>query len=247
MGESWVIGAEPEVGILFEGPLADPRRSIDVTPLLGYLAVRAFEKEVERIEALQADILEKELFHRQLKRQRLEAAARERRAREEAVAAAQAAAHATAPTEDGIAGTSEASPEAVTGAGTEGQSGAQGIGSDGVAGADSEALTDLIAAEGGTAPQADARPGGLDAGLDAGVEPAAEAESTNDGDAAAAPPDLPLLPSISVEEVPVFDIRPTLPLISRPSERLPLAPAEPQAEPVPKYKLMPNGVILKVN
>ncbi len=128
-GEEKVTGAEPEVGLLFNGRLAAPARSIDVTPLVGFLTVRAFEKEVARIEALQAEILEKEFFQRQLKRQRMEAAAREREAQEAAAAAAEAAARAAeaaaeaaeaalhagerpadAPKDDGIAGTTETPP-----------------------------------------------------------------------------------------------------------------------------------------
>ncbi|HEX2255157.1 MAG TPA: AsmA-like C-terminal region-containing protein, partial [Afifellaceae bacterium] len=93
-GADRVTGAEPQVGLVFAGPIADPERAIDATPLVGYLTVRAFEKEVERIENLQADILEKELFLRQHRREREErgylrrqAEAAERRAREAAEAA----------------------------------------------------------------------------------------------------------------------------------------------------------------
>ncbi len=302
-GEDKVTGAEPEVGILFDGPIADPGRSIDVTPLLGYLTVRAFEKEVERIETLQAEILEKQFFQRQLKRQRLEALARARAAQEAAAAAAEAAARAAEaaekaaeqqaaePVQDGIAGTTGAQPEAAVPepdagppepaseiggqnigppkTGTQ-ETGTQQTGTEGVARSDSEALSDLIATEGPFAGEADARPGGLDAGLDAdvgpdaglgtglegppdgGLAPPSGAEGLDESDAAAAPPappepDLPWLPSISVDDVPVFDIRPSLPQVSRPSERIVPAPTEPQAEPAPKYRMLPNGVILRVN
>jgi hypothetical protein len=82
-GTEKVTGAEPEVGLVFAGPVAEPERTIDVTPLLGFLTVRAFEQEVERIEKLQADILEKEFFLRQQKRER-EGRARRKREAEQA-------------------------------------------------------------------------------------------------------------------------------------------------------------------
>ena len=81
-GSERVTGAQPEVGLAFAGPLAEPERSLDVTPLLGFLTVRAFEQEVERIESLQADILEKEFFLRQQKREREEEGRRRREAEE---------------------------------------------------------------------------------------------------------------------------------------------------------------------
>ncbi len=79
-----VSGATPQVGLTFRGPLAAPVRRIDVAPLTGYLTVRAFEQEVRRIEALQADIQEKQRLVRELRRFRQEAARREREAVEEA-------------------------------------------------------------------------------------------------------------------------------------------------------------------
>ncbi len=70
-----------EVGVVFSGPLDQPQRSIDVSPLLGYLTVRTFEQEVERLENLQAEILERQRLGRELIRQGQE---RVRREREEA-------------------------------------------------------------------------------------------------------------------------------------------------------------------
>jgi uncharacterized protein involved in outer membrane biogenesis len=81
-GPERVAGAEPEVGLVFAGPIAAPERAVDVTPLLGFLTVRAFEQEVERIENLQADILEKDFFLRQHRREREERAWRRRQAEE---------------------------------------------------------------------------------------------------------------------------------------------------------------------
>ncbi|MHA1189246.1 MAG: hypothetical protein ACTSSQ_02105, partial [Alphaproteobacteria bacterium] len=76
-GADRVTGAQHEVGLLFAGPLAAPSRYVDVGPLVGYLTVRAFEREVERIELLQADILEKEKAARDLRRIRRDAVRRE--------------------------------------------------------------------------------------------------------------------------------------------------------------------------
>lgn len=72
-----------EVGVVFAGPLAHPQRLIDVNPLLGYLTVRAFEQEVERLEALQAEILERQRLGRELIRQGQQRVRREREAAEE--------------------------------------------------------------------------------------------------------------------------------------------------------------------
>lgn len=79
-GENAVIGAEPQIDIIFEGPLEKPERAIDVSALTGFLTVRAFEVEVERIENLDADFMEKERFGRELR------ILRERRARRDAAA-----------------------------------------------------------------------------------------------------------------------------------------------------------------
>jgi hypothetical protein len=81
-GPERVTGAEPEVGLVFEGPITGPERSLDATPLVGFLTLRAFEQEVERIENLQADILEKEFFLRQHRRDREELARLRRQAEE---------------------------------------------------------------------------------------------------------------------------------------------------------------------
>ena len=59
-----VSGSTPEIGVLFEGALENPSRSLDLQPLLSYLTVRRFEQEVQRVEVLQADILEKQRLSR---------------------------------------------------------------------------------------------------------------------------------------------------------------------------------------
>ncbi|MEJ8574315.1 AsmA-like C-terminal region-containing protein [Microbaculum marinum] len=73
-------GRTREVGVVFAGPIEAPSRQIDVNPLLGFLTVRAFEQEVERLEELQATILERQRLGRELIRQGQERVRREREA-----------------------------------------------------------------------------------------------------------------------------------------------------------------------
>jgi uncharacterized protein involved in outer membrane biogenesis len=91
-----IEGRVREVGIIFAGPLAAPVRQIDVNPLLGYLTVRAFEQEVERLEALQAEIDARAWLGRELLRFGRESrrfqAEREERERQRAEAEAEEAA-----------------------------------------------------------------------------------------------------------------------------------------------------------
>ncbi|MTI45403.1 AsmA family protein [Roseibium hamelinense] len=95
-GEEAVTGAEPQVGLLFQGDASSPGRQVDIAPFTAYLTLRAFEKEVERVEKLQSEILENDKFLRELRRLKEE---RARRARE-AEAAAQAAEEAAGESED---------------------------------------------------------------------------------------------------------------------------------------------------
>jgi uncharacterized protein involved in outer membrane biogenesis len=76
-----VAGAAPQVAVAFAGPVDQPRRSVDVAPFTAYLTIRAFEREVRRVEALQEEIIERDRFARELRRLREE---RQRREREEA-------------------------------------------------------------------------------------------------------------------------------------------------------------------
>ena len=85
--EDAVTGAQPEVGLVFSGEMEAPMRKVDVSPFTGYLSIRAFEREVDRVERLQADILEKERMRRLLRLYREQA-----RHREEARLAAEKAA-----------------------------------------------------------------------------------------------------------------------------------------------------------
>nr|WP_255365493.1 AsmA family protein [Faunimonas pinastri] len=67
----------PEVVLNFDGPAAAPRRSIDVGPLVSFLNVRALSRQVDEIETLQADIVEKQRLDRLMKLERQQAAQRE--------------------------------------------------------------------------------------------------------------------------------------------------------------------------
>ncbi|WP_425070086.1 AsmA family protein [Roseibium sp.] len=83
-GEEAVTGAEPQVGLLFQGPVDGPVRRVDIAPFTAYLTLRAFEQEVERVEKLQAEILERDRLVRELKAQREAADRRVRLAAEAA-------------------------------------------------------------------------------------------------------------------------------------------------------------------
>jgi hypothetical protein len=87
--------ALPEIALRFDGPLAAPRRTLDVTPFTGYLTMRSVEREVKQVEALEAE------------RRRQEAA---RAAAEKAEAAREAAEKAAA--EKAAAAKAEADREA---------------------------------------------------------------------------------------------------------------------------------------
>lgn len=76
-----VAGASPQVAVAFAGPIDAPKRNVDVAPFTAYLTIRAFEREVRRVEALQEEIVERERFTRELRKLRED---RQRREREEA-------------------------------------------------------------------------------------------------------------------------------------------------------------------
>ena len=90
-GENAVTGADPQVGLVFSGPIEAPSRQIDIAPFTAFLTLRAFEQEVRRVEALQADILERERLMRELKRLRQIESRKEREAEEQRRAAEEAA------------------------------------------------------------------------------------------------------------------------------------------------------------
>lgn len=108
-GDEAMAGGEPEVALLFEGPIDAPRATLDVQPLASYLSLRKFERERRRVETMQANVLEKQRLRREaaLYRSRAEARAalaeamrrqaeEEARRRQEARQRAEAAARAEA-------------------------------------------------------------------------------------------------------------------------------------------------------
>ncbi|MDQ0518489.1 uncharacterized protein involved in outer membrane biogenesis [Kaistia geumhonensis] len=92
-GADEATGALPQVSIAYDGPLSAPERSLDVSPLQNFLQLRAAQREMQRIEKLQSEILEKEKLGRLLRAGRDEdrrKAEAEKRAAEAAAAAAEA-------------------------------------------------------------------------------------------------------------------------------------------------------------
>lgn len=79
-GDYPAVDPQTEATVSMKGPVAAPRLAFDVAALTGHLSVRQFEREVERIETLQADILERQrlsrelTLHRQLLQRRVEPA-----------------------------------------------------------------------------------------------------------------------------------------------------------------------------
>ncbi|MBB4122316.1 AsmA-like C-terminal region-containing protein [Martelella radicis] len=86
LGAASEEGASAGFTIGFNGSLSDPVRSLDLTEVNNFLALRAVERERARVERLQADILEKQRLRREatLFEFRAEQRALERRQREEA-------------------------------------------------------------------------------------------------------------------------------------------------------------------
>jgi uncharacterized protein involved in outer membrane biogenesis len=76
--------APPSIALRFDGPLQAPRRTLDVTPLTGYLTMRAVEREVKEVDALEAERRRQEAAQA--------AAAKAEAARRAAIAAQQEAA-----------------------------------------------------------------------------------------------------------------------------------------------------------
>lgn len=83
-------GLAPQVGLVFRGPFEAPERVVDVSPLVGYLQIRASERENERIQKLEAEIREKEKLDRMMRFFRDDAARRAEADKRAAAAAAKA-------------------------------------------------------------------------------------------------------------------------------------------------------------
>ncbi|MBN9469645.1 MAG: AsmA family protein [Bosea sp.] len=60
----------PQVGFAWRGPIAAPRREADVAALSNVVAARALAKEIERVEAFEADQRERAFFSRRLRAER---------------------------------------------------------------------------------------------------------------------------------------------------------------------------------
>ncbi|WP_146119462.1 AsmA family protein [Phyllobacterium phragmitis] len=97
-GADALVGAEPVVRFNAEGPYRDPSVTFDRQPLVQFLTQRALEREQDRVEAMQAALVEKQRLRREVtlyqaraeERQRAEEEAR-RKAEEEARARAEEA------------------------------------------------------------------------------------------------------------------------------------------------------------
>lgn len=85
-------GAPPQIAVTWRGPWRTPARSYDVSVLSNAVAQRALQREIERVDALEADIRERAMFNRRLRADRerreeeqraAEARLREARAQEE--------------------------------------------------------------------------------------------------------------------------------------------------------------------
>ena len=109
LGDEAEEGASAGFVLGFNGPFDAPVRSLDLTEMNNFLALRAVERERARVERLQADILEKQRLRREaslyryraeqrrLERERQEAEAeRLRREEEQRKAEAEAGAKGTA-------------------------------------------------------------------------------------------------------------------------------------------------------
>lgn len=64
-GEEVQAGADPAVSLAWQGPLAAPARTMDITALNSFLSLRRFEQERRRVEILQANIAEKQRLRRE--------------------------------------------------------------------------------------------------------------------------------------------------------------------------------------
>ncbi|WP_429944006.1 AsmA family protein [Agrobacterium vitis] len=65
-GQGTAGDAAPTVHLLLNGPLAAPKRQLDVREMASYLSLQAFERERRRVETLQAAVLEKQRLRREV-------------------------------------------------------------------------------------------------------------------------------------------------------------------------------------
>ncbi len=66
-GDEAVVGSEPVVGFVAEGPIGNVMRRFDTAPLAQFLTQRALEREQARVEKMQAELLEKQRLRREVR------------------------------------------------------------------------------------------------------------------------------------------------------------------------------------
>jgi hypothetical protein len=66
-GDEALVGSEPRIGFAIQGPPGATTRSLDTGPLGQFLTQRALEKEQQRVEAMQAALLEKQRLRREVR------------------------------------------------------------------------------------------------------------------------------------------------------------------------------------
>lgn len=66
-GEEALVGSDPTVNFSVDGPFAAAKRRFDSEPLAQFLTQRALEKEQQRVEAMQAALLEKQRLRREVR------------------------------------------------------------------------------------------------------------------------------------------------------------------------------------
>ena len=66
-GDEALVGSEPIVNFTAEGPIGAVKRQFDSEPLAQFLTQRALEKEQQRVEAMQAALLEKQRLRREVR------------------------------------------------------------------------------------------------------------------------------------------------------------------------------------
>ncbi|PWJ83967.1 AsmA-like protein [Pseudaminobacter salicylatoxidans] len=101
-GDEALVGSEPSLRFTVSGPISAPARKLDSGPLAQFLTQRALEREQARVEAMQAEVLEKQRLRREaryyasLQEERERAAEELRRKQEEERLQAEAKARAEA-------------------------------------------------------------------------------------------------------------------------------------------------------
>lgn len=116
-GDESLVGSEPSVNFSVEGPFGATQKTFDSEPLAQFLTQRALEKEQQRVEAMQAALLEKQRLRREVRyyaalQTERDKAAEELRKQEEEAARQKAEAEAKAKAEAEAKAQAEAQAEA---------------------------------------------------------------------------------------------------------------------------------------